>query len=112
MLFCPFAAYNYFTSLDALYWTFTKACAPETGIACIPASRAPPRVMESVDWPPAFAMNVKVITGPNPHRSEEHTSELQSRENLVCRLLLEKKKISNRDPSSSTAHTRCSSFIR
>src|SRR5436309_5640139 len=28
-------------------------------------------------------------------RSEEHTSELQSRENLVCRLLLEKKKIEN-----------------
>src|SRR5690606_39724908 len=27
-------------------------------------------------------------------RSEEHTSELQSRENLVCRLLLEKKKVS------------------
>src|SRR5690606_40288725 len=27
-----------------------------------------------------------------PCRSEEHTSELQSRENLVCRLLLEKKK--------------------
>src|SRR5690606_41192604 len=29
-------------------------------------------------------------------RSEEHTSELQSRENLVCRLLLEKKKPHNR----------------
>src|SRR5690606_42066797 len=29
----------------------------------------------------------------HPARSEEHTSELQSRENLVCRLLLEKKKI-------------------
>src|SRR5690606_41047504 len=28
----------------------------------------------------------------NSERSEEHTSELQSRENLVCRLLLEKKK--------------------
>src|SRR5690606_40098147 len=28
----------------------------------------------------------------NAVRSEEHTSELQSRENLVCRLLLEKKK--------------------
>src|SRR5690606_41573428 len=28
----------------------------------------------------------------NPLRSEEHTSELQSRENLGCRLLLEKKK--------------------
>src|SRR5690606_41949224 len=30
--------------------------------------------------------------GPLDDRSEEHTSELQSRENLVCRLLLEKKK--------------------
>src|SRR5436309_6774186 len=29
---------------------------------------------------------------PLVERSEEHTSELQSRENLVCRLLLEKKK--------------------
>src|SRR3712207_7550546 len=29
------------------------------------------------------------------HRSEEHTSELQSRQYLVCRLLLEKKKIKN-----------------
>src|SRR3712207_8706748 len=28
----------------------------------------------------------------DPGRSEEHTSELQSRQNLVCRLLLEKKK--------------------
>src|SRR5690606_40305674 len=28
---------------------------------------------------------------PSASRSEEHTSELQSRENLVCRLLLEKK---------------------
>src|SRR5690606_39890107 len=28
-------------------------------------------------------------------RSEEHTSELQSRENLVCRLLLEKNKVEN-----------------
>src|SRR3712207_8857307 len=30
-----------------------------------------------------------------PHRSEEHTSELQSRQYLVCRLLLEKKKTAN-----------------
>src|SRR5438874_10552401 len=29
---------------------------------------------------------------PHPLRSEEHTSELQSRRDLVCRLLLEKKK--------------------
>src|SRR5947209_19628430 len=31
-------------------------------------------------------------TKANPKRSEEHTSELQSRQYLVCRLLLEKKK--------------------
>src|SRR3712207_8134341 len=31
-----------------------------------------------------------------PVRSEEHTSELQSRQYLVCRLLLEKKKITKR----------------
>src|SRR5690606_41782264 len=31
------------------------------------------------------------VQARHPERSEEHTSELQSRENLVCRLLLEKK---------------------
>src|SRR5436309_15914631 len=35
---------------------------------------------------------VNVIKEVRRRRSEEHTSELQSRENLVCRLLLEKKK--------------------
>src|SRR5438067_10621415 len=34
-------------------------------------------------------------------RSEEHTSELQSRFDLVCRLLLEKKKISSREAIDS-----------
>src|SRR5690606_41791869 len=33
--------------------------------------------------------NLHEIARHSPHRSEEHTSELQSRENLVCRLLLE-----------------------
>src|SRR2546430_17438209 len=33
-------------------------------------------------------------------RSEEHTSELQSQSNLVCRLLLEKKNIWQPDPQS------------
>src|SRR3712207_8400694 len=38
-------------------------------------------------------------------RSEEHTSELQSRQYLVCRLLLEKKTISNITIKSYPAHT-------
>src|SRR3712207_9004992 len=39
---------------------------------------------------------------PAPHclRSEEHTSELQSRQYLVCRLLLEKKKKTSTDSTS------------
>src|SRR3989442_4454408 len=40
-------------------------------------------------------------------RSEEHTSELQSRPHLVCRLLLEKKKI-NRRHEMGTNMTTCS----
>src|SRR5690606_40713559 len=48
--------------------------------ALLPALRHDPGLAELVEAVPA-------------RRSEEHTSELQSRENLVCRLLLEKKKI-------------------
>src|SRR2546426_5026155 len=63
--------------------------ASETGVAddellmAIP-SRVPPRVIEG----PGLA----VSDADNEKRSEEHTSELQSPCNLVCRLLLEKKK--------------------
>src|SRR5258706_12061234 len=43
-------------------------------------------------WPPAgIALAAFVLLGYRV-RSEEHTSELQSLTNLVCRLLLEKKK--------------------
>src|SRR2546430_7221003 len=39
-------------------------------------------------------------------RSEEHTSELQSQSNLVCRLLLEKKNQSEQDPGLPRARRR------
>src|SRR5688572_32322256 len=39
-----------------------------------------------------FAIGDKLVSGGIIRRSEEHTSELQSQSNLVCRLLLEKKK--------------------
>src|SRR2546422_2833294 len=39
-------------------------------------------------------------------RSEEHTSELQSRLHLVCRLLLEKKKNTTSSVTSAFAHAR------
>src|SRR5690606_41886300 len=55
---------------------------------------------------------VAVACGLESHeRSEEHTSELQSRENLVCRLLLEKKKKKKSEALStateSNIHTQC-----
>src|ERR1035437_9788652 len=58
---------------------------------------------------------------PFMRRSEEHTSELQSRQYLVCRLLLEKKKntplplklsTSRRTRASSTVFSRASSAPR
>src|SRR5258708_27920700 len=39
------------------------------------------------------------------HRSEEHTSELQSPDHLVCRLLLEKKKTGKQYNEHRTVHT-------
>src|SRR6267142_6693930 len=45
-------------------------------------------------WPPEPPL-FTCISPMGPLRSEEHTSELQSHVNLVCRLLLEKKKKEN-----------------
>src|SRR2546428_4840027 len=67
-------------------------------------SQAATKVMEitlahSPDSDDAFmfyALATRKVRTPGmrfTHRSEEHTSELQSRSDLVCRLLLEKKKI-------------------
>src|SRR2546430_10022694 len=41
---------------------------------------------------PQSPSTLEALRGGYPRRSEEHTSELQSQSNLVCRLLLEKKK--------------------
>src|SRR3712207_7297278 len=46
-----------------------------------------------VGYRPIKIVNITETAIPVHYRSEEHTSELQSRQYLVCRLLLEKKKI-------------------
>src|SRR5436190_13414022 len=51
------------------------------------------------EWSSA-ARDPKTVSGSRAARSEEHTSELQSHSDLVCRLLLEKKK---KRPVSSTS---------
>src|SRR2546422_4518155 len=62
--------FPYTTLFRSTWWTWKQAAAPR---------RRPP-VTQAIISTGAFA------------RSEEHTSELQSRLHLVCRLLLEKKK--------------------
>src|SRR5690625_6649115 len=54
-------------------------------IAIFPGSRLSKR-------PPSWIMAAELVETSRLWRSEEHTSELQSRGHLVCRLLLEKKK--------------------
>src|SRR2546429_741730 len=49
------------------------------------------RLMEAIEA--SFAINTREVALGAKFRLEEHTSELQSRLHLVCRLLLEKKKI-------------------
>src|SRR2546422_4283601 len=52
-----------------------------------------PRRLQQEEHPAARRLHVSVLQPPRRAiRSEEHTSELQSRLHLVCRLLLEKKK--------------------
>src|SRR5699024_12429450 len=57
--------------------------------------RVPPRPHRSTDRPATCRRCVRPRRGTT--RSEEHTSELQSRFDLVCRLLLEKKKGTEKD---------------
>src|SRR5260370_32601719 len=54
----------------------------------------PGRAIRCLMTPPPRSASIKPrIARPGKGRSEEHTSELQSHLNLLCRLLLEKKKI-------------------
>src|SRR5258708_17520220 len=55
--------------------------------------RAPASTRAKMSRPSSSRPNQCVRDGPSSRRSEEHTSELQSPDHLVCRLLLEKKKV-------------------
>src|SRR2546427_8252353 len=49
-------------------------------------------ICQQLSWPDAERLSLAIPPSARKDRSEEHTSELQSQSNLVCRLLLEKKK--------------------
>src|SRR5205809_2249420 len=65
------------------------------------AKSAKKGLMELADRGTLFLDEVSEMS-PNSQRSEEHTSELQSRLHLVCRLLLEKKKKKNNEIQVNT----------
>src|SRR5690606_41205356 len=84
------------------YWSVREAPASETGPAG-PTVHGPLVAftgLTHIEWENGRA-EISLLVAPERRgsgigaRSEEHTSELQSRENLVCRPLLAKKKGSN-----------------
>src|SRR5947209_9671740 len=86
LLFCndPATTEIYTLSLHDALPIFTRSCSAARGWPSTPSTRS-------------FGhTNLRHRSQPNERRSEEHTSELQSRQYLVCRLLLEKKNRSNR----------------
>src|SRR3712207_8821090 len=78
---------------DALpIWSARRAAA-RAGARPRRRARPPARRPPGAPRPPGPGLRaLRSPLPPQPDRSEEHTSELQSRQYLVCRLLLEKKK--------------------
>src|SRR5690606_39336650 len=111
---CSLFRYSFFdaTSTTELYTLSLHDALPIFGgwVAMDPADVLKVMRQESKEWikDPAHPLAKPVEAGlfggwegnwvgyNHANRSEEHTSELQSRENLVCRLLLEKKKTTNK----------------
>src|SRR2546426_11639926 len=94
MFFVVFFFYFYFFLFSFFFFFFflmirrppRSTLFPYTTLFRSPLRRSS-RGREASGYPPAFAVPGSIVL-----RSEEHTSELQSPCNLVCRLLLEKKK--------------------
>src|SRR5258708_18164866 len=74
------------------YTTLFRSSTPEPATSMKPLSVVPLATPPACtcSWPPLDTMLPMSV--PPATRSEEHTSELQSPDHLVCRLLLEKKK--------------------
>src|SRR5438876_5809072 len=78
------------TATTEIYTLSLHDALPISGRWCVP--RGPE--LWSLAGSVSLGRNSRVGARRGNHRSEEHTSELQSPVHLVCRLLLEKKKLS------------------
>src|SRR3989442_3513434 len=70
-----------------------------------PTPPATPILWIRFSWSKPASMAQALDAGLDQERSEEHTSELQSRPHLVCRLLLEKKKNTQRHHQQTRARS-------
>src|SRR5438874_8818691 len=70
--------------------TVSYICQRQSSSLILPSAAAMPPCAETVWLRVGNTFEMQAVFKPS--RSEEHTSELQSRRDLVCRLLLEKKK--------------------
>src|SRR5206468_11627989 len=102
LLLSPFSSLFFFFYATAPPQLYTLSLHDALPILRIPGASTPPNLAVSTDSTvilrfsePMDPLTVKPFdsfTITRVPRSEEHTSELQSRSDLVCRLLLEKKK--------------------
>src|SRR2546422_6933785 len=79
--------FPYTTLFRSLFNVRVEGVEMDSNVSSADFSDQPRRVLERVE-----EISLKAVQGFKAKRSEEHTSELQSRLHLVCRLLLEKKK--------------------
>src|SRR5258708_10344168 len=115
MMLCPFCFFSFFFNDTATTEIYTLSLHDALPISMSGASDGPRELLISTGTSDAGDVRVAVRdSGPGLtpaalerlfepfYRSEEHTSELQSPDHLVCRLLLEKKKNKqiDRQPSS------------
>src|SRR2546430_2893314 len=90
------------------YTTLFRSLMPQTPSTTPPANAAIQPTRLAMRWRhPDHGRRSKNTATPEArrHRSEEHTSELQSQSNLVCRLLLEKKKNTQPQDCSLESYT-------
>src|SRR2546426_11534187 len=99
MSYVCFNSYNYVIIICSLFFFFndtaTTEIYPLSLHDALPISRCAPPPCHPAATPPAApcpSLRSRRSRACRRVRSEEHTSELQSPCNLVCRLLLEKKK--------------------
>src|SRR2546430_13235579 len=82
-----------FRSCGAVRYSIAGPLRPVVMCHCTQCRRMTGHIMAATG---ARRADFSLVSDGELKRSEEHTSELQSQSNLVCRLLLEKKKIQTR----------------